>query len=117
MKRYVVAAASEVQPGTRRIVEVAGRSIGIFNVEGRLYALRNVCPHHGAALCLGGVGGRMLPAKPQQYDFAEDGTIVRCPWHGYQFRLEDGRSPIRPDTFRVRAYRVEVEDDDVVLYA
>jgi hypothetical protein len=45
MGRHVVGRASEIPPGQRRIVEVEGRPIGVFNISGVYYALRNSCPH------------------------------------------------------------------------
>ena len=53
MARHVVAAASEIAPGASKIVDIAGRSIGVFNVNGEFYALINRCPHEGAPLCIG----------------------------------------------------------------
>jgi nitrite reductase (NADH) small subunit len=116
MGRHAVARVEELPPGSSTVVEIGGRSIGVFNSRGSLYAIRNVCPHHGAPLCAGAVVGRMLPSEPHTYDYGEEGRILRCPWHGYEFRLADGHAILRPDTMRVRTYRVEVEDDEVVLY-
>src|SRR3712207_6863167 len=48
--RHVVCPAAALPPGQRRIVQVAGRSIGLFNVGGRLFALHNGCPHRGGPL-------------------------------------------------------------------
>ena len=64
MGRHVVGLVSEVPPGGRKIVEVEGRSIGIFNVHGAFHALRNRCPHLGAILCLGSDKGTTLPPRP-----------------------------------------------------
>jgi 3-phenylpropionate/trans-cinnamate dioxygenase ferredoxin subunit len=112
-----VASAAELSPGTTIVVEVAGRSIGVIRtVEGSVYALRNACPHHGAPLCLGRVTGIMLASGPQEYEYEAEQTVVRCPWHGYPFRLMDGRCATRPDSLRVKTYRVEIEDGDVALY-
>ena len=55
--RYVVASADEIPPGGRKIVEVAGRSIGVFNVDGEFFALRNRCPHQGGAAVRGQLWG------------------------------------------------------------
>ncbi len=82
MGRHLVGRASELPPGERRIVEVEGRSIGIFNVHGRFYALRNRCPHHAAPLCLGTIKGVTLPVKRGEYVWARDGDILHYPWHG-----------------------------------
>lgn len=118
-RRVVVDRAEALPPGTTRIVEVAGRSIGVINDQGRFHALRNVCPHHGAPLCRGPVSGLMLSPGPHRYEYsgdAKEDRVVRCPWHGYEFRLHDGRSVTNPDGMRVRTYDVAVEDGEVVLY-
>ena len=57
MQRHVVAQAEQLPPGSSLIVELGGRSIGVFNHEGSLHALRNSCPHHGAPLCRGVITG------------------------------------------------------------
>lgn len=116
MQRYVVASAAELTPGKSVIVELGGRSIGVFNVDGRLHALRNSCPHHGAPLCRGAITGRMVPSSTHVYEYSSE-PILRCPWHGYEFDLSDGRSKLRPDSLRVRVYRAELEGDEVVVYA
>lgn len=117
--RYVVDTVDALPPGSTRIVEVRGRSIGVINDQGRFHAIRNVCPHHGAPLCRGGVSGMMRVSTPHVYDFSGDSEserVVRCPWHGYEFRLADGRSVTSPDRMVVRTYIVQVEDGAVVLY-
>ena len=108
-KRHVVGLASEVPPGGRKIVEVEGRSVGIFNVHGTFYALRNRCPHQGAPLCLGSIKGLTLPSAPGEYLWAREGEILRCPWHGWEFDITTGRTICDPERTRVRTYEVTVE--------
>jgi nitrite reductase/ring-hydroxylating ferredoxin subunit len=117
-RRHVIDSVAGLPPGSHRVVEVGGRSIGVFNDGGRLHAVRNVCPHHGAPLCRGKVSGRMLPSAPHVYEYSPDADerVLRCPWHGFEFRLADGRSITDPERMRVKTYRVEVEGDEVVLY-
>ena len=67
MARHVIGLVSELPPGERKIVEVEGRSIGVFNVHGAFYALRNSCPHQGGPLCLGRIKGMTLPSAPGEY--------------------------------------------------
>ena len=110
--RYVVCAVDELPPGTRRIVAVGSRSIGVFNVRGRYYALRNVCPHQGAPLCEGPLTGTTLPGPPGTFRYGREGDILRCPWHGWEFDVTTGRSIFNPHAVRVRAYPVAVEADD-----
>ena len=62
--KYVVAAADEIPPGGRKIVDVDGRSIGIFNLDGEFFALRNRCPHQAAALCEGTLWGALQRRGP-----------------------------------------------------
>ena len=112
MASHVVAAAVELPPGTRRIIEVEGRSIGVFNVDGRYYALRNACPHQGAPLCLGSIGGTMVESRPGEYRWEREGEILRCPWHGWEFDLTDGKSVFNPHRTRVRSYRVSVRNSE-----
>ena len=57
MAKHVVATVDEIPPGERKIVELEGRSLGIFNIDGDFYAVRNICPHQGAPLCEGRLTG------------------------------------------------------------
>lgn len=119
LTRHVLAAVADVPPGTNMEVTVEGRSFALINDQGRLHMLRNVCPHHGAPLCAGRVQGYMLPSEPHTYVYSgddEEHRVVLCPWHGYKFRLKDGRSVTDPDRMRVRSYDVVVEGDDIVTY-
>lgn len=106
-----VCKASDLPPGQRRIVEVDGKSIGVFNVHGAYHALRNSCPHQLAPLCLGKVSGTTLPSEPGQFNYGREGEILRCPWHGWEFDLTTGRSVFNPHRCRVRSFKVTVEGD------
>jgi 3-phenylpropionate/trans-cinnamate dioxygenase ferredoxin subunit len=114
MRRYIVGKVSELPPGERKIVEVQGRSIGVFNVHGTYYALRNSCPHQGAPLCRGAITGMTVPSKPGEYVWAREGEILRCPWHGWEFDVTSGRSVCNPHRTRVKTYEVTVEEDESV---
>jgi 3-phenylpropionate/trans-cinnamate dioxygenase ferredoxin subunit len=116
MGTYVVAKASELPPGERKLVEVGGRSIGVFNVDGAYHALRNVCPHQGAPLCLGSIQGTAECSAPGEYVWGREGRILRCPWHGWEFDLTTGQSVFNPHSTRVRSYRVTVEEPSVETY-
>jgi 3-phenylpropionate/trans-cinnamate dioxygenase ferredoxin subunit len=117
-QRVVVAKEIELPAGTRKIVRVGGREIGVFHTQAGWFALRNTCPHQGAPLCLGTVTGTTLPSKPGEYTWGMDGQVLRCPWHGWEFDLNTGvglYDPYRHE--RVATYRVQVEDGEVILYA
>jgi nitrite reductase/ring-hydroxylating ferredoxin subunit len=106
---HVVATTEEIPPGERKIVEIAGRSIGVFNIGGRYYALRNTCPHAGARLCEGTLSGLVTSTTPGEYSYQRDGEILRCPWHGWEFDVTTGRSWFDPARTRVRTYETTVE--------
>ena len=70
VERHVVARAEEIPPGGRKIVRIAGRGeIGIFNVDGAFYALKNTCAHQGARVCLGKIVGTALPSEVYEYRY------------------------------------------------
>lgn len=109
MKRHVICKAADLPLGSRKIVEVDGKSIGIFNVKGNYYALRNVCPHQMAPLCLGKVTGYSEPSKVGEFKWAREGEIVRCPWHNWEFDILTGKSIFNPHKVRTKSYEVKVE--------
>ena len=109
MGRHVVGRMGELSPGDRKVVEVEGRSIGVFNVDGHFHALKNSCPHQAAPLCLGSVQGMTMPGKPGEYVWGREGEVLRCPWHGWEFDITTGRSVFNPHKTRVRSYEVTVE--------
>jgi nitrite reductase/ring-hydroxylating ferredoxin subunit len=108
MASHVVARVSELPPGERIIRTIAGRSIGVFNVGGEYFALRNRCPHQGAALCQGRVQGAVSAALPGQFDYDAATPVLRCPWHGWEFDMRTGGSWFDPRGTRVRSYDVTV---------
>ena len=120
MARHVIATVDEIPPGQRKLVEVAGRSIGIFNVGGEFFALRNLCPHKQGPLCTGFVSGRMLAAAPPSsldeggLEWADEGEIIRCPWHLWEFEIRTGRCLVDASV-RVKTYPVTVRDGEVIV--
>jgi nitrite reductase/ring-hydroxylating ferredoxin subunit len=112
--KHVVATVEEIPPGGRKIVKVQGREVGVFNLEGRFYALKNVCRHQGARVCLGKVAGTTLPSRVYEFKYGLEGRILRCPWHGWEYDITTGRSMFDPDV-KVVSYQVTVEDGKVCL--
>lgn len=122
----VVGPVAEIPPGGRRLViPFRGRAgIGVFNVNGQLHALRNLCPHKSGPLCTGNVFGRIVADAPpsgrallvDDYRVERDGEIIRCPWHLWEFEVVSGACLV-DDTMRVKTYPVAIEDGQVVVYA
>lgn len=113
--KYVVASVDEIPVGGRKIVEVIGRSIGVFNVGGEYYALRNRCPHQGGPLCRGKLWGVIEATVPGEVRFSRQGEILTCAWHGWEFDIRTGQSWCDPARLRVRSYEVRVEPGAAIV--
>jgi 3-phenylpropionate/trans-cinnamate dioxygenase ferredoxin subunit len=94
---HVVARADELAPGEVKRVEVGGRGIALFNVDGSFYATDDICTHMRARLSDGYVKG----------------GIVECPLHFGKFDIRTGKALSAPCTVDVRTYSVERDGDQV----
>ena len=118
-KRTVIAPVEAIPAGERKIYKVNNREIGIFNIDGEFFALRNACPHRGAPVCK----GRLRPyiGPPAQADdiggvtYEREDAVVKCPWHLWEFDVRTGVS-MHDDNLRVQSFRVAAEDGQIVLY-
>src|SRR5215213_2270691 len=102
---YVVARVAELVPGQRKIVTIDHREIGVFNVNGNFYALRNLCPHRGGPLCMGRVRPLVVTTGVYQRDYEREGEILKCPWHQWEFDIKTGQA-LYDEKLRVKTYRV-----------
>ena len=109
MPRHVVGSIDEIPPGTRKLVTVNGREIGIFNLGGEFFALLNRCPHQGGALCKGTLVGLVTSSAPGTFDYSRPGEMLKCPWHGWEYDVRTGQSWCDPADTKVKAYQVTVE--------
>jgi nitrite reductase (NADH) small subunit len=108
---HTVGAASEIACGERRIVEVGGRKIGIFNIDGNFYALPNACFHQNGPLCRGILSGTLQADAQSDFrtEWRLDGEVIVCPWHSLEFHVKTGQSLAYPNR-RLPTYPVRVED-------
>ena len=113
----MVCAAAELPAGERRIVKdpETGVEVGVFNINGEYFALKNVCPHQGAPLCQGTVHATHRPGA--LFEFRPDlaGRVLRCPWHGWEFDLRTGKSWCEPDRTKVRSFDLKVESGGALV--
>jgi nitrite reductase/ring-hydroxylating ferredoxin subunit len=109
MARHVVAAVGEIAPGERKLVNVAGRAVVVFNLDGEFFALGDRCPHKGGSLSQGKLTGLVESSAPGEYRYSRRGEILRCPWHSWEFDVRTGRSWCDPERLRARNYAVSVE--------
>ena len=87
---------SELPAGAGRVSVACGRALALFNLAGEFHALDNACPHRGGPLGEGTL----------------EGTKVTCPWHGWQFDVRTGSSPLKPEV-SAGSVRIETEGDDL----
>jgi nitrite reductase (NADH) small subunit len=113
-REWPVAHVGEIPAGGRKIVDIDGRSIGIFNVNGNFVAVLNVCPHELAPVCKGQVRGTTVPSMPGQYRWGREGEILACPWHGWEFDLLTGRA-LADKHKRLRLFPVTVREDTLYV--
>jgi NAD(P)H-dependent nitrite reductase small subunit len=93
-----VAELSDIPPGSAKVVEVQNVAVALFNLEGQIYALDNMCQHAGGPLGEGKIKD----------------DIVICPWHGYRYQIKTGRYVKNPD-MSVACYPVKVEDGKIAV--
>ena len=89
--------SDEIAPGQGKMVELNGKKIAIFNVEGAFYAIDDTCTHRGGPLSQGTL----------------DGKQVTCPWHGGVFDIATGEVSGPPPLKGVSRYNVRIEGGDV----
>jgi nitrite reductase/ring-hydroxylating ferredoxin subunit len=99
-----------------RIVDVDGKPVGVISVGEEFFAVSDRCPHMGASMCAGSLGGTFVAAGAHELVYGMDDRVIRCPWHGWEFDLESGRSLLEPKRVGLKTYRVTQEDGDVVLH-
>jgi nitrite reductase/ring-hydroxylating ferredoxin subunit len=86
-----VAETKDIQPSKMIAVEVDGEKVCVANVEGKYYAIGNVCTHMGGPLAEGKL----------------EGNVVECPWHGSRFDVTTGKEE--------PTYEVKVENNNTIL--
>jgi len=93
-----VGRVEDIPDGTSRVVKVKGKTIALFNVSGKFFAINNICPHEGGPLAKGKLKG----------------FVIGCPWHDLQF---DVRSGFGTDGggYCVASYDVRIKDDEVLV--
>ena len=109
MSKHVVFPLKDLPPGNRKVVNIGGRPIVIFNINGEVFALLDRCPHQGGRLSFGQLTGLVEASEPGKYCYSRPGEILRCPWHGWEFDVRTGKSWCDPSRIRTKSYNVAVE--------
>jgi nitrite reductase/ring-hydroxylating ferredoxin subunit len=98
-RRVRIAAEHELRDSAALPVIVENRAIAVFRVDGRCYAIDNVCPHMGGPLSEGELRGH----------------VVTCPWHRWTWDVRTGEHTRNPRLPRIATYAVVVENGEVFI--
>src|SRR6188472_3698685 len=80
-------------------VQVDGESVCIANVDGKYYAINNICTHEGGPLADGNL----------------EGYEVECPWHGSKFDVRTGEVTNPPANEPEPAYEIKVDGTQILV--
>ena len=94
-----VATRDELPSGGKKLVEIDGRAIAVFNIEDEIYAIDDVCTHDGGPLA----EGELI------------GCEIECPRHGARFDVRTGRALCMPAIEPVTVHPVELRGDDIYI--
>lgn len=94
-----VAKVGDIPEGGSKVVRYDDVDVAVFMVDGKYYALEDVCTHDGGPLAEGEL----------------DGCEIECPRHGARFDVRDGSVKAMPATAPVPTYTVRIEGDDIQL--
>ncbi|MBI4241783.1 MAG: non-heme iron oxygenase ferredoxin subunit [Candidatus Rokubacteria bacterium] len=97
-KLVKAAEKAELNPGEGKVVELEGKTLAIFNVDGAYYAIDNTCLHRGGPLGEGEL----------------EGTVVTCPWHGWRYDVGSGANVNNP-AVKVTCFPVKVEGTSIFV--
>ncbi|MFZ0896430.1 MAG: non-heme iron oxygenase ferredoxin subunit [Candidatus Nitrosopolaris sp.] len=94
-----IADTKDIQSSQMKAVEVAGEKICVANIEGKYYAIGNVCTH---------VGGPLAEGTLEGYE-------VECPWHGSKFDVRTGKPTRPPATRSEPTYELKVDGNNILI--
>jgi 3-phenylpropionate/trans-cinnamate dioxygenase ferredoxin subunit len=94
-----VATTDELPNGARRLLEVDGRAIAVFNIAGTYYCIADVCSHDDGPVAEGDL----------------DGVEIECPRHGARFDVRTGKVLSFPAIVDIPAYPVKVEGNEILV--
>jgi nitrite reductase/ring-hydroxylating ferredoxin subunit len=96
-------------------VQAGKKKLLIWKKDDFFFATGEECPHQGASLSTVELSGTMLPSDPKELVYGLEGTVIRCPWHAWEFDVKTGKKMYEDDPRCLSVYEVIVENDDVYI--
>jgi nitrite reductase/ring-hydroxylating ferredoxin subunit len=94
-----VADTKDIQPSHMKEVQLDGEIICLANIEGKYYAIGNICTHEGGPLA----------------DGTLEGYEVECPWHNSKFDVRTGEVKAPPASEPEPTYQVKVDGNNILI--
>jgi glycine betaine catabolism B len=94
-----VAETKDIQTSQMKEVQIESEDVCIANVDGKYYAIGNVCTHEGGPLA----------------DGVLDGYEVECPWHQSKFDVRTGKVTNPPASESEPTYEIKVDGNSILV--
>jgi ferredoxin-NADP reductase/nitrite reductase/ring-hydroxylating ferredoxin subunit len=94
-----VAETKDIQTSQMKEVQIDSEDVCIANVEGKYYAIGNVCTHEGGPLA----------------DGVLEGYEVECPWHQSRFDVRTGEVTSPPASESEPTYEIKVDGNSILV--
>ena len=93
-----VAEIDEIPSGKSKLVMVDDKPIAIFNINGKIFAWDNRCPHRGASLSDGNISD----------------SVIQCEFHLWEFDVNKACS-IANSSIKIKTYPIEIKNGDILI--
>ena len=97
--RITIASTDELQPGDRKLIELDGHPIALFNIDGEYHCIADICSHDDGPVA----EGELL------------GCQIECPRHGARFDVRTGKVLSFPAIVDIQSYDVYIFGEDVLV--
>ena len=93
-----IAEINQIPPGRSKLVMVNDKPVALFNINGKIFAWDNRCPHRGASLSDGNISD----------------SVIQCKYHLWQFDVEKACSIVNP-SIKINVYEIEIKNGDIFI--
>jgi nitrite reductase/ring-hydroxylating ferredoxin subunit len=114
-----VTALDDLVEKERIVVDIDGKEVGLYHLDGEIRCWENICPHQGGLVCQGKIMPRTVQLvrenrKSGGLGFSESERNIVCPWHGFEFDILTGRHPSH-HALQLRSVPVRVVDGQIIV--